>query len=307
MNLGERLFELRKAKNLTQDDVAEKLNVSRQTVSKWETGRGLPDISLLGPLAQSLGISIPELLSGETITNRNRTANILRSKFYACPVCGNTIHATGEAMAACCGITLPPLAIYLHKAIPDGAGLGGGSADASFALKAVNELLSLGLSDNRLAEIAAKTGADCPFFIYNRPMLAQGIGQRLSPVEIPSLNGRWITIVKPSAEAVATPAAYAGVTPCELPDGICLNQYICRPAQQWHTDGILVNDFEPSIFALRPVIADTLARLRSFNPVYSAMSGSGASLFAIFDTEEAAAHAAASFPDCVTFCTALNI
>ncbi len=205
------------------------------------------------------------------------------------------------------GITLPPLAIYLHKSIPDGAGLGGGSADASFALKAVNELLSLGLSDNRLAEIAAKTGADCPFFIYNRPMLAQGIGQRLSPVEIPSLNGRWITIVKPSAEAVATPAAYAGVTPCELPDGICLNQYICRPAQQWHTDGILVNDFEPSIFALRPVIADTLARLRSFNPVYSAMSGSGASLFAIFDTKEAAAHATASFPDCVTFCTALNI
>lgn len=205
------------------------------------------------------------------------------------------------------GITLPPLAIYLHKSIPDGAGLGGGSADASFALKAVNELLSLGLSDNHLAEIAAKTGADCPFFIYNRPMLAQGIGQRLSPVEIPSLNGRWITIVKPSAEAVATPAAYAGVTPCELPDGICLNQYICRPAQQWHTDGILVNDFEPSIFALRPVIADTLARLRSFNPVYSAMSGSGASLFAIFDTEEAAAHATASFPDCVTFCTALNI
>ena len=205
------------------------------------------------------------------------------------------------------GITLPPLAIYLHKSIPDGAGLGGGSADASFALKAVNELLSLSLSDNRLAEIAAKTGADCPFFIYNRPMLAQGIGQRLSPVEIPSLNGRWITIVKPSAEAVATPAAYAGVTPCELPDGICLNQYICRPAQQWHTDGVLVNDFEPSIFALRPVIADTLARLRSFNPVYSAMSGSGASLFAIFDTKEAAAHATASFPDCVTFCTALNI
>lgn len=205
------------------------------------------------------------------------------------------------------GITLPPLAIYLHKSIPDGAGLGGGSADASFALKAVNELLSLGLSDNRLAEIAAKTGADCPFFIYNRPMLAQGIGQRLSPVEIPSLNGRWITIVKPSAEAVATPAAYAGVTPCELPDGICLNQYICRPAQQWHTDGVLVNDFEPSIFALRPVIADTLVRLRSFNPVYSAMSGSGASLFAIFDTKEAAAHATASFPDCVTFCTALNI
>ncbi len=205
------------------------------------------------------------------------------------------------------GITLPPLAIYLHKSIPDGAGLGGGSADASFALKAVNVLLNLGLSDNRLAEIAAKTGADCPFFIYNRPMLAQGIGQRLSLVEIPSLNGRWITIVKPSAEAVATPAAYAGVTPCELPDGICLNQYICRPAQQWHADGVLINDFEPSIFALRPVIADTLAHLRSFNPVYSAMSGSGASLFAIFDNKEDATQAAASFSDGVTFSAALNV
>lgn len=205
------------------------------------------------------------------------------------------------------GITLPPLAVYLHKAIPDGAGLGGGSADASFALRAVNELLGLGFSDSRLAEIAAKTGADCPFFIYNRPMLAQGIGQRLSPVEIPSLNGSWITIVKPSAEAVATPAAYAGVTPRELPESICLSEYISRPIQQWQTDRVLVNDFEPSVFALRPVIADTLARLRTFKPAYSAMSGSGASLFGIFDTEAAATRAAASFPDCTTFTGALNI
>lgn len=203
------------------------------------------------------------------------------------------------------GITLPPLAIYLHKAIPDGAGLGGGSADASFALKAVNELLSLGLSDNRLAEIAAKTGADCPFFIYNRPMLAQGIGQLLSPVEIPSLTGLWLTIVKPSAEAVSTPAAYAGVTPRELPDGICLSDYVSRPIEQWQSDGVLVNDFEQSIFALRPVIADTLAQLRTFKPLYSVMSGSGASLFAIFDTEASASAAAAAFPHCATFTSQL--
>lgn len=106
---GAAVKALREKKGLTQAQLAEILAVSDKAVSKWETGRGLPDISLLGPLAQSLGVSIPELLSGETITNRNRTANILRSKFYACPVCGNTIHATGEAMAACCGITLPPL------------------------------------------------------------------------------------------------------------------------------------------------------------------------------------------------------
>ena len=106
---GAAVKALREKKGLTQAQLAETLAVSDKAVSKWETGRGLPDISLLGPLAQSLGVSIPELLSGETITNRNRTANILRSKFYACPVCGSTIHATGEAMAACCGITLPPL------------------------------------------------------------------------------------------------------------------------------------------------------------------------------------------------------
>lgn len=205
------------------------------------------------------------------------------------------------------GITLPPLAIYLHKAIPDGAGLGGGSADASFALRAVNELLGLGLSDSRLAEIAVKIGADCPLFIYNRPMLAQGIGQRLSAVEVPSLKGKWITIVKPTAEAVSTPAAYAGVNPQKLPEGVCLSEYISRPIEQWQRDGVLVNDFEPSVFALRPVIADTLARLRTFKPAYSAMSGSGASLFGIFDTEAAATRAAASFPDCTTFTGALNI
>jgi len=205
------------------------------------------------------------------------------------------------------GISLPPLAVHLHKVIPDGAGLGGGSADASFALRAVNDLLSLELSNSRLVEIAAKTGADCPFFIYNRPMLAQGIGQILTPVELPSLKGRWITIVKPTAEAVSTPAAYSGATPHELHHGICLSEYVKHPIEVWHTEGILINDFETSVFALRPIIADTLARLRSFGPKYSAMSGSGASLFGIFNSKKAAEEAAAAFPEAATFTSELNL
>ena len=100
---------LRKEKGMTQARLAEVIGISDKTVSKWETSRGLPDISLMEPLAKALGVSAPELMSGNTIINRNTSANILRSKFYVCPVCGNVIHTTGDAVISCCGITLPPL------------------------------------------------------------------------------------------------------------------------------------------------------------------------------------------------------
>lgn len=100
---------LREKKKLTQAQLADQLGVSDKTISKWETGRGLPDITLLEPLAGALSVSVPELLSGQTLSNRNRGGNMLRGKFYVCPVCGNAIHATGEAMLSCCGVSLPPL------------------------------------------------------------------------------------------------------------------------------------------------------------------------------------------------------
>ena len=106
---GDVIRRLREQKHLTQEALAETLFVSGKTVSKWETGKGLPDISLLEPLAKALGISVAELLSGSAVHNRNRSANMARSKLYVCPVCGNVIHATGEAMISCCGIPLPPL------------------------------------------------------------------------------------------------------------------------------------------------------------------------------------------------------
>ena len=106
---GLTIKQLREKQRLTQAQLAEKIGVSSKTVSKWETGKGLPDITLLRPLAQALGISLIELMNGEHITNRNISANMLRCKFYVCPLCGNIIHSTGSAVISCCGITLPPL------------------------------------------------------------------------------------------------------------------------------------------------------------------------------------------------------
>ena len=106
---GAVIRELREKKKLTQEELAEKIYVSGKAVSKWETGQGFPDISLLEPLAEALGISVIELLSGEDIRNRNQSANMAKGKFYVCPVCGNVIRTTGETVISCCGITLPPL------------------------------------------------------------------------------------------------------------------------------------------------------------------------------------------------------
>lgn len=106
---GAAIRTLREKKKLTQAQLADQICVSSKTISKWETGKGLPDISLLEPLAQALGISVMELMNGEAVTNQNVSANLLRSKFYVCPVCGNVLHSTGNMVVSCCGIPLPPL------------------------------------------------------------------------------------------------------------------------------------------------------------------------------------------------------
>ena len=106
---GATVRQLREARGLTQAELAETIGVSSKTVSKWETGKGLPDITLLQPLAAALGISLIELMNGEPIVNKNTSANMLRCKFHVCPLCGNIIHSTGNALISCCGITLPPL------------------------------------------------------------------------------------------------------------------------------------------------------------------------------------------------------
>lgn len=106
---GAVIRKLRENKKMTQEELAGKIFVSSKAVSKWETGQGFPDISLLEPLAKALDISVIELLSGEDIRNLNKASNMAKGKFYVCPVCANVIRATGEAVVSCCGITLPPL------------------------------------------------------------------------------------------------------------------------------------------------------------------------------------------------------
>ena len=106
---GTTIKRLREAKGLTQNELALQLGVSNKAVSKWETAKGLPDITLIEPLANALSVSVMELMSGQTVINKNVSANVLRSKFYTCPVCNNIIRSMGDAIISCCGITLPPL------------------------------------------------------------------------------------------------------------------------------------------------------------------------------------------------------
>ena len=106
---GQTIKNLREKKGFTQAELADKLGVSSKAVSKWETAKGLPDITLIEAIANALSVSVMELMTGNTVVNKNISSNILRSKFYVCPLCGNIIRTTGDAVISCCGITLPPL------------------------------------------------------------------------------------------------------------------------------------------------------------------------------------------------------
>jgi 4-diphosphocytidyl-2-C-methyl-D-erythritol kinase len=172
---------------------------------------------------------------------------------------------------------LPPVKIFLEKTSPVGAGLGGGSADAAFALKMLNELCSLGLTDEQLAGYAARLGSDCAFFIYNRPMLGEGRGEVLTPFEL-DLNEYEIQVVAPAGVAVSTAEAYGGIVP-QQPE-VPLRDALARPVEQW--DGVLVNDFEITVFDKHPELAAIKRSLYDCGAVYASMSGSGSALFALY-------------------------
>lgn len=188
---------------------------------------------------------------------------------------------------------MPEAAIFLRKIVPDGAGLGGGSSDAAFTLAGLNEVFSLGLSREKLAEIAAGIGADCPFFIYNRPMLATGTGTVLEPVAM-DLCGLHIAIAKPEGRSVSTAAAYAGVKPRER--AVSLAAAASLPARQW--EGVFANDFEASVGAELPEIEQLKGRMRAAGAVYTAMSGSGSAVFGIFESAKMAEAALAPLEGC---------
>lgn len=171
---------------------------------------------------------------------------------------------------------LPELDVYLHKNIPSGAGLGGGSADAAFMLKMLNEMAGLNLPERELEEIAAALGADCPFFVRNRPVFATGIGNVLEEIAL-SLNAYEIAVVNPGVH-VSTREAYSKVRPRQ-PE-LSLKEIVRLPPEEWN--GKMVNDFEESVFAIYPEIKALKEEMYRKGAVYASMSGSGSSVFGLF-------------------------
>ncbi|MBQ4285100.1 MAG: 4-(cytidine 5'-diphospho)-2-C-methyl-D-erythritol kinase [Bacteroidales bacterium] len=180
--------------------------------------------------------------------------------------------------------SLPPVKIFLEKGSPVGAGLGGGSADAAFALGMLSEIAGLGLGEEQLAAYAAGLGSDCAFFVHNRPMIGRGRGEILTPWNL-DLEGYELRVVVPEGIAVSTAEAYRGVRP-RFADGVSasdmlpLEQVLQMPVEQWKD--LLVNDFEPSVFKAHPELEAIKRKLYDEGAVYAAMSGSGSAMFALF-------------------------
>lgn len=232
---------------------------------------------------------VPSVSGADTLTVSGRGCD--------CPPEKNLVMKAVRTLRSICDI--PPVDIYLRKVIPDGAGLGGGSSDAAFTLRMLRDMFNPDLSDKTLARVASGIGADCPFFIYNRPMAATGIGNRLEPIEIPALRNKWIAVVKPPV-SVSTKEAYAAVRPAA--PTIDLREIVSRePLSRWQ--GVVKNDFEPSVFPAFPIIAEVKQRLYDLGAVYASMSGSGASVFAIFDNDSLSDTLRSEFSGCETFMT----
>nr|MBD5377155.1 4-(cytidine 5'-diphospho)-2-C-methyl-D-erythritol kinase [Bacteroides sp.] len=217
-----------------------------------------------------------------------------------CPPEKNLVMKAYRALDLAAG-PLPPVDIYLRKIIPDGAGLGGGSADAAFTLRMLNDMFALSLSDTRLAIIASEIGADCTFFIHNRPMLATATGTTLTPVPL-SLKGMRIVVVKPQVH-VSTREAYAGVTPREPERNLAADILNLTP-DQWR--GVIKNDFEESIFPAHSEIARIKERLYELGATYASMSGSGSAVYGIFKDDTLSVDTDAEFPGCACLAATLS-
>lgn len=177
---------------------------------------------------------------------------------------------------------IPPVQIRLHKNIPFGAGLGGGSSDAAFTLKMLSDMFELGLGPSELERRAAKLGADCAFFIRNHESYATGIGDRLEPIEWNVEHGKWKVIIEiPEGEHISTKEAYGGLNAnlfgSPRPD---LRKAIRHPVEEWRD--LIVNDFEASVFPAHPAIAALKDDMYRRGALYASMTGSGAAVFGIF-------------------------
>ncbi|MDR0510445.1 MAG: 4-(cytidine 5'-diphospho)-2-C-methyl-D-erythritol kinase [Rikenellaceae bacterium] len=216
--------------------------------------------------------------SVELVRSRGRGVEFGQSGLTVdCPVERNICVAAYELMRRQYGIG--GIKMHLHKAIPFGAGLGGGSADASFVLKGLSELFGLGLADETLERLAAELGSDTAFFVRNRPALCSGRGEIMAPFDATELTDKYLIIIKPDV-AVPTSEAYRALVPAPASP---LAETLNKSITSWRTE--LKNDFEPAIFARHPVLGKIKRQLYDMGALYASMSGSGAAIYGIFDSE----------------------
>lgn len=171
---------------------------------------------------------------------------------------------------------MPRVHAHLWKGIPTQAGMGGGSSDCAYMIRLLNDMFTLGLSDEQMIAYAARLGADCPFFIISRPAYAEGIGERLQPISL-DLSGYYIGVVRPDIP-VSTREAFSLIKPTK--PAKCCRDIVMQPVETWRDE--LTNDFEQSVFALHPEIGAIKQQLYDLGAVYAAMSGSGSAVFGLF-------------------------
>lgn len=189
-------------------------------------------------------------------------------------------------------LSLPPIHMHLHKVIPVGAGLGGGSSDGAFTIKLLNAIFDLRLSAGQMQDYARKLGSDCAFFIENRPLFGYEKGDRFSPVSL-NLSGYHIAVIVPDIP-ISTVEAYAMVTP-GIPE-ISITEIIKKPLEKWRQ--LLINDFEPLVFSRYPVIREVRDELNDCGAIYAGMSGSGSAVVGIFKEPPVLG---SRFPGCYIF------
>ena len=288
-----------------------KINIGLQIVSKRADGyHNLQTVFY--PVGLYAGcadnpVSFCDMIELTPLTNREkgdcnygRLPEIrLSGRRVECPLSDNLVFKAAALFCEETDADFSDTVLTLEKHLPDGAGLGGGSADAAFTLRLLRDRYmqksdATGPGDEELCRMALRLGADCPFFIKNKPSYAEGVGELLEPVSL-ALHGYWLVIVKPNIY-VSTREAFSGVTPRKGDFDLRLLPQL--PVGEWRE--VIKNDFEDSIFPQYPKIGEIKENLYSGGALYSSMTGSGSSVYAIFSTEKEASHALAQFRDDAT-------
>ena len=245
-----------------------KINLGLFVTRKREDGYHELETVML-PVRELYDVVTVERMEGEGVTFRGVGIDV------DCPADKNLCVRAARLMQERYGVG--GVAITLDKRVPFGAGLGGGSSDATAVILAVNEIYNLGLDRPMLASLAAELGSDTPFFVYNTPQLCTGRGEIMSPADV-DLSGLWLAVAKPLNDSVSTKEAYSGIKP-KMPEQGLL-ELLKADRSEWQ--GSVVNDFELHIFAAHPTIAALKQSMLDAGAIYAAMSGSGSAVFGLF-------------------------